>query len=340
MDYANLGHSGLKISRVSLGTMNFGSGPDAPCDEPQARRIIDTFLDAGGNIIDTADIYTGGQSEEIVGRAIAAKREAVVLATKGSGPLGTGPNDRGLSRRHLTRALEASLRRLGTDYIDLYQCHNWYADTPVEETMSTLDGFVRAGKVRYLGCSNYTASQIIESQWASQRLNTAPFISLQPHYSLLAREIEAEILPACARHNLGTLTYGPLASGVLAGRYRRGIEPKPGTRMHQWLHFPYPVAAEWANTMLRDDSFEIADEVGRTAEQLHTTPTAVAIAWTARRPGVTSVIIGPRTPEQLQDNLTGITLDLPADISARLDTISTPANRPVTGMPVAPPNGP
>jgi aryl-alcohol dehydrogenase-like predicted oxidoreductase len=219
MEYVNLGRSGLKVSRACLGAMNFGTDPDARCGESDARRIIDAFLDAGGNFIDTADIYGAGQSEEVVGRAIAAKRDSVVLATKGANPLDVRPNGRGLSRLHLTHALDAGLRRLGTDYIDLYQCHNWYPDTPIEETMSTLDGFVRAGKVRYIGCSNYAVAAIIESQWASQRLMTTPFISLQAHYSLLAREIEAEITPACERYGLGLLTYAPLASGVLAGRY-------------------------------------------------------------------------------------------------------------------------
>lgn len=154
------------------------------------------------------------------------------------------------------------------------------------------------------------------------------------HYSLLAREIEAEILPACARRGLGTLTYGPLASGVLAGRYRRGVEPEPGTRMHQWLTFPNPAAARWATTMMRDHCFDVADEVIRVAEILGTTPSAVAIAWTAGRPGVSSVIVGPRTTDQLTDNLAGTALDLPADLATRLDTISTPANQPITGMPV------
>lgn len=334
----NLGRSGLRVSRAGLGTMNFGTGPDAPCADAEARQIIDAFIDAGGNLIDTADIYTGGDSERIVGRAIAAKRDAVVLATKGSGPLGAGPNERGASRVHLTRALDASLRRLGVDHIDLYQCHNWYADTPIEETISTLDGFVRAGKVRYLGCSNYTAAQIIESQCVTQRLNATPLVSLQPHYSLLAREIEAEIVPVGARHGLGILAYGPLGGGVLAGRYRRGVEPDPGTRMDQWLHFPYPAAAEWATSTLGNErNFDIADEVAQAAEQLDTTPAAVAIAWTARRPGISSVIIGPRTLEQLQDNLAGVKLDLPAETTARLDRCSTPANRPVTGMPISSP---
>jgi aryl-alcohol dehydrogenase-like predicted oxidoreductase len=333
MEYTLLGHSGLKVSRATLGTMNFGGS----CDEREAHRIVDAFLDAGGNVIDTADVYTGGQSEEIVGRAIATRRESVVLATKGSGPTGTGPNSRGLSRVHLTRALHASLTRLGTDYIDLYQCHNWYPDTPIEETMTTLDGFVRSGKVRYLGCSNYTASQIVESQWASQRVGGVPFVSLQPHYSLLAREIEAEILPACARHGLGTLTYGPLASGVLAARYHRGTAPEPGTRMRQWLEFPYPAAAQWARTMMRDHCFDIAEEVAQIAEDLGTTSAAVAISWAVRRPGITSVIVGPRTVDQLQDNLKGVELDLPVETMSHLDTISAPTNLPVTGMPIPTP---
>ncbi|WP_322748781.1 MULTISPECIES: aldo/keto reductase [unclassified Frankia] len=333
MQYTLLGRSGLKVSRAALGTMNFGIGPDAPCGEPEARRIIGAFLDAGGTLIDTANIYTGGRSEEVVGRAIATRRDSVVLATKGSGPLGAGPNDRGLSRLHLTRALEGSLRRLGTDYIDLYQCHNWDPDTPIEETMATLDSFVRSGKVRYVGCSNYTAGQIIESQWASQRLGTTPFISLQPHYSLLAREIEAEILPACARHGLGTLTYGPLAGGMLAGRYRRGRQPDPGTRLHQWLAFN-PTAASWATTLLREECFDIADEVTQVADLVGATPSAIAIAWTVARPGITSVILGPRTVDQLTDNLTGIDLSLAADLVDQLNTVSAPANAPVTGLPV------
>ena len=328
---STLGRSGLKVSRACLGAMNFGTGPGAGCDEEEARRIVDAFLDGGGDFIDTADIYSGGQSEQIVGRAIASRRDAVVLATKAWGPVGSGPNDRGLSRRHLTHALDASLRRLGTDYIDLYQCHGWDAETPIEETMSTLDGFVRAGKVRYTGCSNFTAGQIIEAQWAAQRLAAAPFISLQPHYSLVAREIEAEILPACARHGLGTLTYSPLAGGVLAGRYRRGAEPEAGSRIDRWRRFPDPRAAAWADMLLSERNFAIADEVGRAARELGTTPAAVAIAWVADRPGVTSVILGPRSVEQLERNLAGIALDLPHEIAERLDAVSAPTNRPVNG---------
>jgi aryl-alcohol dehydrogenase-like predicted oxidoreductase len=315
--------------------MNFDSGPGTACDEGEARRIIDAYLDAGGNVIDTADIYCGGRSEEIVGRAITARRDSVVLATKGSGPLGEGPNDRGLSRMHLTRALEASLRRLRTDHVDLYQCHNWSGDTPVEETMSTLDGFVRSGKVRYIGCSNYTAAQIVECQLTSRHLGATPFVSLQPHYSLLARDIEAEILPTCDRHGLGTLTYGALASGMLAGRYRRGAEPEEGSRMHRWLNLPHPAAVRWVGAMMTDRNFEVVDEVVQAAGKLGSTPAAVAIAWVAGRRGVSSVIVGPRSVDQLADNLRGFALELPAEVAAHLETVSVPANQPINGMPVA-----
>ncbi|HEY1665021.1 MAG TPA: aldo/keto reductase, partial [Trebonia sp.] len=187
MEYTTLGASGLQVSRPCLGTMMFGHSPVAPTSEPDSRRIIDAYLEAGGNFIDTANIYTGGESEEVVGRAIKDRRDDVVLATKGYGPIGTGPNTMGLSRKYLTRALEASLRRLGTDYIDLYQCHRPDPGTPVSETMATLHGFVQSGKVRYLGCSNWSGSQIVEAQWAARDLGGTPFISLQPRYSLNAR---------------------------------------------------------------------------------------------------------------------------------------------------------
>ena len=333
MQYTTLGRSGLAVSPACLGTMNFGtSGGAASCDEPEATRIVDAFLDAGGNIIDTADGYTGGQSEQIVGRAIKRKRDSVVLATKAFLPQGPGPNDRGLSRAHLTRALEASLRRLGTDHVDLYQCHQWDDSTPIDETMSTLDGFVRSGKVRYLGCSNFTAAQIVESQWAAQRTNAAPFISLQPQYSLLARSIEAEILPACRRHGLGTLVWSPLGGGVLAGRYRRGAAPGSDTRMGRLKASSLPLARAWADSLLNGPNLDIADHVAETAAELGTTPAAVALAWVRQRAGVTSVIIGPRTLDQLHGNLAGLAMDLPPEATDHLDEISRSAG-------VAPANG-
>ncbi|GAA4209274.1 aldo/keto reductase [Microbispora amethystogenes] len=323
MRHTQLGRSGLKVSTACLGTMNFGSS--GSCDETEAARIVDAFLEAGGNVVDTADAYNGGDSERIVGRAVRGRRDSVVLATKAFLPQGPGPNDRGLSRAHLTRALEGSLRRLGTDHVDLYQCHQWDDSTPIEETMAALDGFVRSGKVRYIGCSNFTAAQIVESQWAAQRAGGTPFVSLQPQYSLLARSIEAEILPVCRRHGLGTLVWSPLGGGVLAGRYRRGEAPGAGTRMARLKASPMPMARAWADGLLNEPNLVIADHVAEAAAGLGVTPAAVALAWVRRRPEVTSVIVGPRTLDQLRDNLAGLDLPLPPEVAARLDEVSRPA---------------
>jgi aryl-alcohol dehydrogenase-like predicted oxidoreductase len=321
MTYRNLGDSGLKVSTVCLGAMMFGSAPDAPCDEAEAGRIIDAFLDAGHNFIDTANVYTGGQSEEVVGRAISSRRESVVLATKGRGPIGPGLNDQGLSRGYLTRALEASLRRLGTDYVDLYQCHFPDADTPIEETMATLDSFVKAGKVRYLGCSNFSGSQIVEAQWAAAKAASTPFISLQPPYSLVARDIETDTLPTCIRHGVGTLVYSPLGGGVLTGKYQAG-EPAP-VDSRAGRSGP-ATRVNWASRMLTERNLKIADEVSKVAAEFDTTPTAVAIAWVLGRRGVTSVIIGPRTFQQYEENLPGFDLTLEQEVVRRLNTVSRP----------------
>ncbi|WP_182874880.1 aldo/keto reductase [Microbispora sp. H10670] len=342
MRHTQLGRSGLKVSTACLGTMNFGMnvgtrpgmnpGSSGGCDETEAARIVDAFLEAGGNVIDTADAYNGGESERVVGRAVRGRRDSVVLATKAFLPQGPGPNDRGLSRAHLTRALEGSLRRLGTDHVDLYQCHQWDDSTPIEETMATLDGFVRSGKVRYIGCSNFTAAQIVESQWAAERAGGTPFVSLQPQYSLLARSIEAEILPVCRRHGLGTLVWSPLGGGVLAGRYRRGEAPGPGTRMARLRASPMPMARAWADGLLNEPNLVVAEHVAEAAAGLGATPAAVALAWVRRRPGVTSVVVGPRTLDQLRDNLAGLDLDLPPEVAARLDEVSRPARTaPVDG---------
>jgi aryl-alcohol dehydrogenase-like predicted oxidoreductase len=334
MEHVPLGRSGLKISPACLGAMNFGApAGTAGCDEAEAERIVGAFLEAGGNVIDTADGYSGGQSEEIVGRTVKGRRDAVVLATKAYLPQGPGPNDRGLSRIHLARALEASLRRLGTDYVDLYQCHQWDGGTPIEETMAALDSFVRSGKVRYIGCSNFTAAQIVESQWAAQRLGGTPFISLQPQYSLLARDIEAEILPTCQRQGMGTLTWSPLAGGVLTGRYRPGEPPGGDTRIGRLKASPMPAARAWAEGMLSQRNLAIAADVAAVAAELGATPAGVALAWVACQPGVTAVIIGPRTVGQLHGNLAGFSLSLPPTILTRLNEASRPASsEPVTGM--------
>jgi aryl-alcohol dehydrogenase-like predicted oxidoreductase len=309
MQYLTLGHSGLHVSRACLGAMMFGHSDTAPCNEEEARRIIDAFLDGGGNFIDTANRYTAGESEEVVGRAIKARRDDVVLATKGFGPIGDGPNDMGLGRKYLTRALDGSLRRLGTDYIDVYQCHRADPDTPIEETMATLHGFVQSGKVRYIGCSNWSGSQMVEAQWAAARVGGTPFVSLQPRYSLNARGIEEDVLPTAQRHGLGTMIYSPLGGGVLTGKYKRGEEPPAGSRMAR--------GGMWAR-MLDEQSLDAADEVAKVAADLGSTPTAVAIAWVLARRGVTSVIIGPRTFEQYQQNMEGFDLVLDASVVKRL----------------------
>jgi aryl-alcohol dehydrogenase-like predicted oxidoreductase len=292
--------------------MMFGHSDRAPTDETESRRIIDAFLDAGGNFIDTANVYVAGESEEVVGRAIKARRDDVVLATKGWGPIGEGPNTTGLGRKYLARALEASLRRLGTDYVDLYQCHRPDPDTPVEETMATLHSFVQSGKVRYIGCSNWTGSQIVEAQWAAKENGGTPFVSLQPRYSLTSRQIEADTLPACQRHGLGTMIYSPLGGGVLTGKYRKGEQPPADSRAAR--------GGPWARMLEDERALDTADAVGKVAAELGTTSTAVAIAWVLARRGVTSVIIGPRTFEQYEQNMEGFDLTLdPATVKQLSD---------------------
>jgi aryl-alcohol dehydrogenase-like predicted oxidoreductase len=329
VDFVLLGRSGLKVSRVCLGTANFGGSWGVGVDEAGARPIIDAFLDAGHNFIDTANNYQDGQAEEIVGRAVRGRRDAVVIATKAFMPQGSGPNDGGLSRAHLTRALEASLRRLDTDYVDVYQCHKWDKDTPIEETLDTLNSFVRAGKVRYLGGSNFTASQLVEAQWAAARVSGTPLVSVQSQYSLLRRDIEAEIVPVCARHGLGVLAWSPLGGGILAGRYLRGVQPD--TRMGRLIASKAPGTRQWVGDQLSERSLTIAAVVAEAARSLDTSSAAVALAWVRERAGITSVLIGPRTLAQYEENLAGFGLCLPEEWVARLDQVSGPAPLPVTG---------
>jgi aryl-alcohol dehydrogenase-like predicted oxidoreductase len=311
MQYATLGTAGLHVSRACLGGLMFGHSAEAPTSEQESRRIIHAFLDAGGNFIDTANVYVSGESEEVIGRAIKDRRDDVVLATKGFGPIGLGPNAKGLGRKYLIRALDASLRRLNTDYIDLYQCHSADPETPIAETMATLHGFVQSGKVRYIGCSNWSGSQIVEAQWAAKDMGGTPFISLQPRYSLIDRRIEYDVLPACQRHGLGTMIYSPLGGGVLTGKYRRGEPAPPGSRAAR--------GGMWAG-MLDDRDVDLAAEVAKVAAEIGATPTAVALTWVLSRRGVTSVIIGPRTFEQYEQNMDGFTLDVePAQITRLTD---------------------
>ena len=294
--------------------MTFGN-TDWGTDQPESQRIVDAFLDAGHNFLDTADVYNAGVSEEFVGKAIANKRDDVVLATKGYNHMGDGPNDRGSSRVHLTRALEASLRRLGTDYIDLYQLHNWDHGTPIEESMATLDGFVRSGKVRYIGCSNFYGSQLVEAQWAAHRQGGAPLVSLQPQYSLIWRDIELDILPTATRHGMGVIVWSPLGGGMLTGKYTKREDLPADGRLSRGSD----MEAEGMRMLtFTDRNFAIVAEVSRVATDLGSTPTAVSLAWLLNRPGVTSVIIGPRTVDQLTQNLAGFAVGIAAELSQGL----------------------
>ena len=320
MEHRQLGASGLRISVLTLGTMTFG-GRDkfadvGTTDLEQATRQIDLCLDRGITTIDTADVYSGGLSEEIVGAAIKGRRDRIVLATKARMPMGDGPNDAGLSRRHLIAACEASLRRLGTDHIDLYQVHEWDGQTPLEETLHALDALVQAGKVRYVGCSNYAGWQMTKALGISAREGLQRFVSQQVYYSLQARDVEYEIVPAAIDQGVGILVWSPLAGGLLSGKYRRGQEGPAGAR-----HL-----TDWNEPPVRDEAqlYDVVDALVEIGEAHGVSAAQVALAWLLGRPGVTSVVIGARTDEQLADNLGAADLRLSGDERARLDALSAP----------------
>jgi aryl-alcohol dehydrogenase-like predicted oxidoreductase len=320
MEYRQLGRSGLRVSTLTLGTMTFGGGGKfasvGSTDVDGARRQVDMCLDAGVNLIDTADVYSDGASEEILGQALAGRRDRVLLATKARMAMGGGPNDAGLSRHHLIRACEASLRRLGTDHIDLYQAHEWDGQTPLEETLEALDDLQRAGKIRYAGCSNYAGWQLAKALGISERRGLARFVSQQVYYSLQSRDAEYELVPAGLDQGVGMLVWSPLAGGLLSGKYRRGQDGPAGAR-----HL-----TDWNEPPVRDeeqtyDVIEAAIEVGAA----HGVSAAqVALAWLLGRPGVSSLVIGARTDEQLADNLAAAQLELSAEERARLDALSAP----------------
>lgn len=298
MEYRFLGKTGLKVSELCLGSMTFGR----EADEETSWRILDRFVEAGGNFIDTADVYSQGVSEEIVGRWMKDKRrEDLIIATKVRFPMGDGPNDVGLSRKHILAAVEASLRRLNTDYIDLYQVHAWDDATPLEETLSTLDDLVRSGKVRYIGASNFSGWQLQKAIDISKQMGWEPFRCLQPLYNLLDRSTEWELIPVCINEGVGVIPWSPLRGGWLTGKYRRGMEKPPeGTRVK--------VAEEqgWSESWSRynnERTWRVIDELLAVAEEIGKTPAQVAINWLLRQPGVTAPIIGVRNLEQLEDNL-------------------------------------
>jgi aryl-alcohol dehydrogenase-like predicted oxidoreductase len=318
MEYRQLGRSGLRVSTITLGTMGFGGTGWASAvgslDVKGARRQIGMARDAGVNLIDTADVYSNGLSEEIVGAALGTDRDDVLLATKVRMPMGRGPNDAGLSRHHIIRGAEASLRRLGTDWIDLYQVHEWDGQTPLEETLAALDSLVQAGKVRYVGASNYAGWQLIKALGISERYGLARFVSQQIYYSLQSRDAESELVPVSIDQGLGILVWSPIAGGLLSGKYRRGVEAPAGSR-----HL-----GDWDEPPVHDenklyDTIELLVEIGAA----HRVSAAqVALAYLLAKPAVTSLIVGARTEEQLADNLASAELTLSADEISRLDDVS------------------
>ena len=337
-----LGRSGVVVSELCLGAMTFGNVRFG-VDEPASRRVIDGYIERGGNFIDTADAYSGGISEEIVGRALQGRRDAIVVATKGFYPVtaafGEPPahvNAMGSSRRHLVEAVHASLRRLDTDYIDLYQVHCWDARAPVEETLSTLDALVRQGKIRYWGISNWSAWHVAEGATLCAWKGWEPFVTAQMQYSLACRDIEQDVIPACARHGVGILPWSPLAQGALTGKYAAAAPPA-GSRMSG--EPANAAAAAWRERFLNPRTGDIVQAVTEVGKHLGLTPTAVSLAWLLRRREVSSVIIGPKTPAQLADNLAGSDAHLPDDQAAILDAVSAvPARYPewfIAGSPRA-----
>lgn len=324
MKLRRLGNTGVRVSELCLGAMNFGMA-DWGVDEKTSQDVIAAYLDAGGNFIDTADVYSKGISEEICGRAIRTRRDRVILATKGHFPVvrkfGEPPeheNATGSSRRHLTAALHDSLRRLATDYIDLYQVHCWDDHTPIEETLSTLNDFVRSGNVRYVGLSNYDAWQIAECRHLCMRWNWEPFVTAQMQYSLACRDIETAVVPVCQRYGIGILPWSPLGGGVLSGKYGRDLRGPKDSRFGETPD----EANVWRKQFINNRNLDIVDAVKAVAEELRSTPTAVALNWVLHRPAVSSVIIGPKSVAQLRDNLSACELSLSPEQRQRLDEIS------------------
>lgn len=316
MKYKQLGQTGLYVSELTLGTMTFDTeggsyaGLIGATGQDLATRMVDLSIEAGINIFDTANVYSSGVSEEMLGQALGARRQDVLIATKVYNTMTTGPNDLGTSRLAIMREVEASLKRLGTDYIDLYQVHNFDITTPLEETLRALDDLVRQGKVRYIGLSNFAGWQIAKADGTARLLGTERFCSAQSYYSLVGRELEREILPAAMDLGLGTFIWSPLASGFLSGKYTRDSEAS-GRR----ANFDYP-------PIDKDQGFDIVDVLTDIAETKAASVAQIALAWLLHKPGVTSVIVGARKEAQLVDNLGAVNIMLSEEEMARLDTVS------------------
>jgi aryl-alcohol dehydrogenase (NADP+) len=320
MRYRTLGTSGTVVSGLALGTMTFG----AEADEKTSHGILDAYVAAGGNFIDTADVYSRGASETIIGRWLAAhpsEAEQLVIATKGRFPMGEGVNDLGLSRRHLGRALDASLTRLGVEQIDLYQMHAWDAHTPIEETLGFLAEAVAAGKIAYYGFSNYLGWQLTKAVHVAKAHGWPAPVTLQPQYNLLVRDIEHEVVPAALDAGIGLLPWSPLAGGWLSGKYQRDVDPSGATRLGE---NPKRGMEAWAARNGDPRTWEVIDAVKRVADARGASMSQVALAWLAAQPAVTSVILGARNTEQLADNLGAGELELSADELTELSEASAP----------------
>ena len=317
MEYRYMGRTGLRVSELCLGAMTFGR----ESTEEESFRMLNRFVEAGGNFIDTADVYSRGLSETILGKWLKGKhRDDFVIATKVRFPMGEGANDFGLSRKHILAGVEASLRRLDTDYIDLYQVHMWDPNTPLEETLGTLDTLVKSGKVRYIGASNYAGYQLQRAVDISLQNGWEPFSCLQPLYNLLDRSIEWEILPVCERHGIGVIPWSPLRGGWLSGKYRRGMQaPPPNTRVEDATKFGWSESWDAYNN---ERTWSILDALFAVAEAAGKTPAQVALRWLLEKPLVTAPIIGARTLKHLEDNLGAVGWRLSPELIERLDQVS------------------
>lgn len=302
MQYRRLGRAGVRVSRLCLGTMMFGG----QTSEADSLAIIDQAIDLGINFIDTADIYNQGESEVVVGKALANRRDRVILATKGRQPMGTGPNDAGASRVHLMAALDASLRRLKTDFVDLYYTHTPDYDTPIDETLRAMDDMVRSGKVRYIGCSNFRAWRLCEALWTSDRLNLHRFACAQPLYNICNRDIEVELLPLCQEHGVGVVSYSPLARGILTGKYESGVPFPEGSRAAR-------ADKRMREAELREASLLAAHALADHCRHKGVSLSHFSLAWCLANPLLTAVILGPRTREQFDDNRRCLEVEITAE---------------------------
>jgi aryl-alcohol dehydrogenase-like predicted oxidoreductase len=326
MELRRLGRSGLQVSALSLGAMTFGESQTfmkgVTSSDDEARRVFERAIDAGINLVDTANVYNEGKSEEMTGAWIKGKRDRVLLATKCRFPIGFNvtrkaePNEWGLGRKAILDSCEGSLRRLGTDVIDLFQVHMQDTSVVIDETMRALDDLVTQGKVRYIGCSNYTGYRLVESIWTAERLRTHRYESVQLQWSLVARGAEREVIPACRAFGVGTLVWSPLGRGFLSGKYRKGQAPPAGTRLENWT--------DSYKAFDNERNWSVIDVLGRVAKRRETTHAAAALAWLLAKPGTSSIIVGARTVAQLEENLAATQVKLSPEDVKELDEASTP----------------